>query len=116
MNIFQLRARQIEPGFLPCSDGEEDRVELAGKFIQRNIEPNAGVEDHLHTDAFNEIQLPAQHGFGQPVLGNGEAQHSSGLATLLENRYIVAEHGQVKRGRQASWARAGHGHLAAGRR
>ena len=113
MNILQLRAGQIEPGFFPGSDGEKDRVEPAGQFIQRNVESDAGVENKLHADAFNQVQLTAQDRFRQPVFGNGEAQHPASLAALLEDGDIVAQHGQVERAGQAGGTGAGHSHLVA---
>ena len=85
---------------------------LAGQLVQRKIEADPGVEDHLHADALDQVQFAPQHRLGQPVLGNGEAQHAARLAALLEDGHVVAEHGQVEGRRQARGPRAGHGHLA----
>ena len=110
MNILQLRPGKIEPGFLPGSDGKKDRIEAAGQFVQGKVESDPAVEVHLHADALDQIQLAPQDRFGQPVLGNGEAQHPARLAALFKDRDFVAQHGQVEGGRQAGGAGAGHGY------
>ena len=116
MDVLQLGARQIKPGLLPCSDGDEDGVEARGQIVERQIEADARVEDQLHAHAFDEIEFAAQNGFGQPVLGNGEAQHAAGFAALFKDGDLVAEHGQVEGGGEAGGAGTGDGDLAAGGR
>jgi len=116
MHVFQLRSGKIEPGFLPGPDGEKDGVELAGQIVQGKVETHPGVENHVHADALDQIQFPAEDGLGQPVLRNGEAQHAAGLAALFEDGDVVAQHGQIEGSRETCRTGAGHGHLAARRR
>ncbi len=116
MNVLELGAWQIKPGFLPRSDGDEDGIEARGQIVQRQIEADAFVEHELHAHAFDEVEFAAQNRLGQPVLGNGEAQHAAGLAALLEDRHFMAEHREIERSGEPSGAGAGDSHLAAGRR
>ncbi len=116
IDILQLGAGQVEPGLLPGSDGEEDGVEAAGELVERKVEADAGVEDHFHADGLNEIEFAAENGLGQPVLGNGEAQHAAGFAALFKDGDVVAEHGEIEGGGEAGGACAGDGDFAAGGR
>ena len=86
---------------------------LAGQFVERNIEADPGIEDHLHAHALDQIEFAAEHRLGQPVLGNGEAQHAARLAALFKDGHLVAQHGQIEGGGQAGGTCTGHGHLAA---
>ena len=89
---------------------------LAGEIVERKIEADAGVEDELDAHAFDEVEFAAQNGLGQPVLGNGEAQHAAGFAALFEDGDVVAEHGEIEGRGEAGGTGAGHGNLAAGGR
>ena len=89
---------------------------LAGQIVERKIEADARVEDKLDADALDEIEFAAQDGLGQPVLGNGEAQHAAGFAALFKDGDVVAEHGEIEGRGEAGGAGAGHGNLAAGGR
>ncbi len=113
MHVFQLRSRQIEPGLLPGSDGDEDGFEAGGQIVERKIEADARVEDKLDAHALDEIEFAAQDGLGQPVLGNGEAQHAAGFAALFKKGDVVAEHGEIESRGEAGGTGAGHGHLVA---
>ena len=115
-NVLQLRAGQIEPGFLPGSDGDEDGVEVGGEIVERKIEADAGVEDEFDAHAFDEIEFAAQNSLGQPVLGNGEAQHAAGFAALFKDGDVMAEHGEIEGRGEAGGTGAGDGNLAAGGR
>ena len=112
-NVLELGSGQIEPGFLPGSDGDEDGVEVGGEIVERQIEADAGIEDEFDAHAFDEIEFAAQNGLGQPVLGNGEAQHAAGFAALFKDGDFVAEHGEIEGRGEAGGTGAGHGNLAA---
>ncbi len=114
VDVFELCAGQVEPGFFPCSDGEEDGVECAGEVVEGKIEADAGIEDHPDAHGFDEVEFAAEDGLGQAVLGNGEAQHAAGLAALFKDGDIVAEHGEIEGRGEAGGAGTGYGDLAAG--
>ena len=121
-HAFQLGARQVDPGFLPRADGQEHRVELVIELLQRDFRTHTYAEVELHAQPADEVDLPRQHPFGQPVFGDGVAQHAAGLGLAFENADFMAEQRQVEGARQARRTGAGHGdalpgggHLAGGK-
>ena len=116
IDALQLRAGQIEPRFLPRSNGQEDRIVAACQLVQGKIEPHPDVELHLHADSLDQVQLAPQDRFRQAVLRNSETQHSARFAPLFKDGDVVAQHGQIEGRGQPRGTGPGYGNLVARRR
>ena len=115
INILELRSREIEPGLLPRSNGEEYCVEAAGKFVEGNVEADPGIEHHFYADALNEVELAPKDRLGEPVFGNGKAQHTARFAAFLKNGDVMAKHRQIEGCSEAGGTCTCDGHFASGR-
>ena len=78
--------------------------------------PTRVLKTQLHARALDEFDFAAQHGLGQAVFGNREAQHAARFSAFLEDRDVVAQQRQVERGRQPGGSRSRDGDLLSGRR
>ena len=70
-DALQLGAGQIDPGFLPGADGEEDGVVLVVQIVQRDVRAHRDVADELHAQRAGSARsrVPAR-AFGSRYSGS----------------------------------------------
>ena len=116
-DAVQLDAGDVEVAPLRDADREEDGLEAAAAQLGQAV---GGRERRAEPESDAEREDPVDLGLDErpreAVLGDPEPHHPARLAPRLEDGHVVAEEGEVVRGREARWSGADDGNARLSRR
>ena len=78
------------------------------EIVEREIDPDSGIEDELHSQPLDQFDLTPQNRLGQSVLGKRKTQHPSRFGLAVIDGDVVSEHREIERGRKSGWPCTNH--------